>query len=77
MSISGIVSGISAPSVSFQALRNKVTQGANPISGAQQAYSDVVQLTHAQTPSVTSTTTSSGGTTFLRSLVQFGLNFLK
>jgi hypothetical protein len=74
MPISAISSGTSATPVSFQGLRNKFGQGVNPVSVAQQV-SDIVQLTHAQTSGATSATTS--GTSFLRSLVQFGLNFLK
>jgi hypothetical protein len=74
MSISGIGSVPNAMPVSLQTLRNKFGQGVNPVSVARQAP-DIVRLTNAQTSGATSTTGS--GTSFLRSLVQFGLNFLK
>jgi hypothetical protein len=54
MSISGISSGTSATPLTFQALRSQINQDfstissslqSNNVAGAQQAYSDIVQLT--------------------------------
>lgn len=90
MSISGISSAASA---TFQSLKTAVSQDISTIgsslqsgdlSGAQHAYSDIVQLTHggnatqANAAQANSTPAApSGGSGFFGSLVQLGLSLLK
>lgn len=75
MSVSGISAASSVTPHSLQNLKSQLSQS-EVASEAQQAYSDTVQLSHAAASS--GTPASSGSpTSFVGSLIKFGLSLLK